>query len=249
IYYQCNRVIPYLKQGKEEKDKYGNKTTTGDYLVDEKSRTAVLTEEGVSRAEKLLKVDNLYDLNNIDLLHGSEQALRAHTLYKKDVVVIPTNVPMIRGDHQDVVYASESEKYEAVAEEIAALREKGQPVLVGTVSIEKSEHLSGMLKARKIPHVVLNAKFHEKEAEIVAQAGKSGSVTIATNMAGRGTDIVLGGNPEAFAEQRRKEVESEEQFGRLLAELKAAAAKDREKVLVAGGLFIVGTERHESRRV
>ena len=334
IYYQCNRVIPYLKQGKEEKDKYGNKTTTGDYLVDEKSRTAVLTEEGVARAEKLLKVDNLYDLTNIDLLHGTEQALRAHTLYKKDVdymirdgqvlivdeftgrvlpgrrwsdglhqavearegvrierenqtlatitlqnyfrmyeklagmtgtadteaaefhqiykldvVVIPTNMPMIRADHQDVVYASEREKYEAVAEEIAGLREKGEPILVGTVSIEKSEHLSAMLKSRKIPHVVLNAKFHEKEAEIVAQAGKSGSVTIATNMAGRGTDIVLGGNPEAFAEQRRKEVESEEEFQNLVKELKAASAKDREKVLGASGLFIVGTERHESRRV
>jgi preprotein translocase subunit SecA len=334
IYYQCNRVIPYLKQGKEEKDKYGNKTTTGDFLVDEKSRTAVLTEEGVARAEKLLKVDNLYDLTNIDLLHGTEQALRAHTLYKKDVdymikdgqvlivdeftgrvlpgrrwsdglhqaveakegvrierenqtlatitlqnlfrmyeklagmtgtadteaaefhqiykldvVVIPTNMPMIRADHQDVVYVSEREKYEAVAEEIAGLREKGQPVLVGTVSIEKSEHLSAMLKARKVPHVVLNAKFHEKEAEIVAQAGKSGSVTIATNMAGRGTDIVLGGNPEAFAEQRRKETQSDEEFRKLLAELKAASAKDREKVLEAGGLMILGTERHESRRV
>src|SRR6266511_1806906 len=334
IYYQCNRVIPYLKLGKEEKDKYGNKTTSGDYLVDEKSRTAVLTEEGVARAEKFLKVDNLYYLTNIDLLHGTEQALRAHTLYKKDVdymikdgqvlivdeftgrvlpgrrwsdglhqaveakegvrierenqtlatitlqnyfrmyeklagmtgtadteasefhqiykldvVVIPTNVPMIRVDNQDVVYASEREKYEAVSEEIVHLREKGQPVLVGTVSIEKSELLSAMLKARKVPHVVLNAKFHEKEAEIVAQAGKSGSVTIATNMAGRGTDIVLGGNPEAFAEQRRKEVESEEEFARLLVDLKAAGATDREKVLAAGGLFIVGTERHESRRV
>jgi preprotein translocase subunit SecA len=334
IYYQCNRVIPYLKKGKEEKDKYGNKTTTGDFLVDEKARTAVLTEEGVARAEKLLKVDNLYDLTNIDMLHGTEQALRAHALYKKDVdymvkdgevlivdeftgrvlpgrrwsdglhqaveakegvrierenqtlatitlqnlfrmyeklagmtgtadteaaefhqiykldvVVIPTNMPMIRLDNQDLVYVSEREKYEAVAEEIARLREKGQPVLVGTVSIEKSEHLSAMLKARRIPHVVLNAKFHEKEAEIVAQAGKSGSVTIATNMAGRGTDIVLGGNPEAFAEQRRKETESEEDFRKLLAELKAASAKDRETVLAAGGLMILGTERHESRRV
>jgi preprotein translocase subunit SecA len=334
IYYQVNRIIPSLKQGKEEKDKYGNKTTTGDYLVDEKSRTAVLTEEGVARAEKLLKVENLYDLVNIDLLHGTEQALRAHTLYKKDVdymikdgqvlivdeftgrvlpgrrwsdglhqaveskegvrierenqtlatitlqnyfrmyeklagmtgtadteasefhqiykldvVVVPTNVAMIRQDHQDVVYASEREKYEAVADEIVALREKGQPVLVGTVSIEKSEHLSAMLKDRKVPHVVLNAKFHEKEAEIVAQAGKSGSVTIATNMAGRGTDIVLGGNPEAFAEHRRKEVSSDEEFGKLLAELKAAAGGDRQKVLEAGGLFIMGTERHESRRV
>src|SRR6266542_3414515 len=334
IYYQCNRVIPYLKLGKEEKDKYGNKTTSGDYLVDEKSRTAVLTEEGVARAEKFLKVDNLYDLTNIDLLHGTEQALRAHTLYKKDVdymikdgqvlivdeftgrvlpgrrwsdglhqaveakegvrierenqtlatitlqnyfrmyeklagmtgtadteasefhqiykldvVVIPTNVPMIRVDNQDVVYASEREKYEAVSEEIVHLREKGEPVLVGTVSIEKSELLSAMLKARKVPHVVLNAKFHEKEAEIVAQAGKSGSVTIATNMAGRGTDIVLGGNPEAFAEHRRGETKTPEEFQALLEETRAAAAKDRETVLAAGGLMIVGTERHESRRV
>jgi preprotein translocase subunit SecA len=334
IYYRCNRVIPHLHQGKEEKDKHGNKTTTGDYLVDEKSRTAVLTEEGVAKAEKILRVDNLYELTNIDMLHGVEQALRAHALYKKDVdymirdgqvlivdeftgrvlpgrrwsdglhqaveakenvkierenqtlatitlqnyfrlyeklagmtgtadteaaefhqiykldvVVIPTNMPMIREDHHDVVYASEREKYEAVADEIVALREKGQPVLVGTVSIEKSERLSTLLKSRKVPHVVLNAKFHEKEAEIVAQAGKSGSVTIATNMAGRGTDIVLGGNPEAFAEHRRAETKTPEEFAGLQAELRALSAKDREKVLAEGGLHIVGTERHESRRV
>src|SRR5262245_16332622 len=313
IYYRCNRVIPHLVKGAEEKDKYGNKTTTGDYLVDEKARTAVLTEEGVAKAEKYLGVDNMYDLNNIDLLHGTEQALRAHALYRRDVdymikdgqvlivdeftgrvlpgrrwsdglhqaveakenvkierenqtlatitlqnyfrlyeklagmtgtadteaaefdqiyklavVVIPTNMPMIRQDNQDVVYASEREKYDAVAEEIVNLREKGQPVLVGTVSIEKSEHLSELLKKKKVPHVVLNAKFHEKEAEIVAQAGRSDSVTIATNMAGRGTDIVLGGNPEAFAEQRRKEVQSDEEFAKLQAELKAASARDRE---------------------
>ncbi|HEX7253866.1 MAG TPA: preprotein translocase subunit SecA [Thermoanaerobaculia bacterium] len=334
IYYKCNRVIPHLVVGKEEKDKYGNKTTTGDYLVDEKSRTAVLTEEGVAKAEKLLRVENLYDLTNIDLLHGTEQALRAHALYKKDVdymikdgqvlivdeftgrvlpgrrwsdglhqaveakegvrierenqtlatitlqnyfrlyeklagmtgtadteasefhqiykldvVVIPTNMPMIRLDNHDLVYVSEREKFEAVAEEIQGLREKGQPVLVGTVSIEKSERLSALLKSKKVPHVVLNAKFHEKEAEIVAQAGKSGSVTIATNMAGRGTDIVLGGNPDAFAEQERKNFKSEEEFQKRLAELKAQSAADRKKVLEAGGVMIVGTERHESRRV
>ncbi|HEV2063242.1 MAG TPA: SEC-C metal-binding domain-containing protein, partial [Thermoanaerobaculia bacterium] len=127
--------------------------------------------------------------------------------------------------------------------------EKGQPALVGTVSIEKSERLSALLKSRKVPHVVLNAKFHEKEAEIVAQAGKSGSVTIATNMAGRGTDIVLGGNPEAFAEHRRSETKTPEEFEALFREVRAAAAKDRETVLAAGGLMIVGTERHESRRV
>ena len=156
---------------------------------------------------------------------------------------------MIRADHQDVVYASEREKYEAVADEIVQLRDRGQPVLVGTVSIEKSERLSNLLKTRKVPHVVLNAKFHEKEAEIVAQAGRPGSVTIATNMAGRGTDIVLGGNPEAMAEQQRNQLGNEEEFQRLAGTLREAAAKDREKVLAEGGLFIVGTERHESRRV
>jgi preprotein translocase subunit SecA len=177
------------------------------------------------------------------------EASEFHQIYKLDVVVVPTNMPMIRADHQDVVYASEREKYEAVADEIVGLREKGQPVLVGTVSIEKSERLSALLKGKKVPHVVLNAKFHEKEAEIVAQAGKSGSVTIATNMAGRGTDIVLGGNPDAFADQQRRAGGTEEEFQTLLARLRAEAAEDKKKVLAAGGLFIVGTERHESRRV
>ncbi|MDQ5871631.1 MAG: preprotein translocase subunit SecA, partial [Acidobacteriota bacterium] len=172
-----------------------------------------------------------------------------HQIYKLEVVVVPTNQPMVREDHQDVVYASEREKFDAVAEEILTLREKGQPVLVGTVSIEKSERLSALLKERKVPHVVLNAKFHEKEAEFVAQAGKSGSVTIATNMAGRGTDIVLGGNPDAFADHRRAETKSEEEFAALLANLRAEAVKDRQTVLSAGGLHILGTERHESRRV
>src|SRR5215471_9986324 len=299
IYYRCNRVIPHLVLGKEEKDKHGNKFTTGDYLVDEKSRTAVLTEEGVAKAEKFLKVENLYDLTNIDLLHGVEQALRAHALYKRDVdymikdgqvlivdeftgrvlpgrrwsdglhqaveakenvkierenqtlatitlqnyfrlyeklagmtgtadteaaefhqiykldvVVVPTNKPMIRADHQDVVYASEREKYQAVADEILALREKGQPVLVGTVSIE--------------------------EAEIVAQAGRSGAVTIATNMAGRGTDIVLGGNPEALAAHELREVEDAEEREKKLAKLRDVCIADKEKVLGAGGLHIIG---------
>ena len=155
---------------------------------------------------------------------------------------------MIRIDNQDVVYASEREKFEAVADEIVACRERRQPVLVGTVSIEKSEQLSALLKGRKVPHVVLNAKFHEKEAEFVAQAGKSGSVTIATNMAGRGTDIVLGGNPEAFAEHRRTETENPEQFATLLGELGRTRSRTARRSL-AGGLHILGTERHESRRV
>ncbi len=334
VYYKCNRVIPHLVKGTEEKDKYGNKTTTGDYLVDEKARTAVLTEEGVAKAEKHLGIGNMYELTNIDLLHGVEQALRAHALYKRDVdymikdgqvlivdeftgrvlpgrrwsdglhqaveakenvkierenqtlatitlqnyfrlyqklagmtgtadteaaefhqiykldvVVVPTNQPMIRIDHQDVVYASEREKYDSVAEEIVQLREKGQPVLVGTVSIEKSERLSDLLKQRRVPHVVLNAKFHEKEAEIVAQAGRSGAVTIATNMAGRGTDIVLGGNPEAVATHELMDVEDREEYQRRLLKLRETCAEDKKKVLAAGGLHIIGTERHESRRV
>jgi preprotein translocase subunit SecA len=334
IYYKCNRVIPGLVKGTEEKDKHGNKFTTGDYLVDEKSRTAHLTEEGVAKAEKYLNVENLYDLNNIDMLHGVEQALRAHALYKRDVdymikdgqvlivdeftgrvlpgrrwsdglhqaveakenvkierenqtlatitlqnyfrmyeklagmtgtadteaaefhqiyklevVVIPTNMPMIRADHQDVVYASEREKYDAVADEIVSLRERGQPVLVGTVSIEKSEHLSELLKKRKVPHVVLNAKFHEKEAEIVVQAGRSGSVTIATNMAGRGTDIVLGGNAEAVATHELRDVDDQTEHAKRLEKLRETCAADRQRVLEAGGLHIIGTERHESRRV
>ena len=334
IYYRCNRVIPHLVKGTEEKDKYGNKVTTGDYLVDEKSRTAVLTEEGVAKAEKFLGIGNMYDLKNIDLLHGVEQALRAHALYRKDVdymikdgqvlivdeftgrvlpgrrwsdglhqaveakenvkierenqtlatitlqnyfrlyeklagmtgtadteaaefhqiykldvVVVPTNMPMIRDDHQDVVYASEREKYDAVADEIAQLREKGQPVLVGTVSIEKSERLSDLLKKRKVPHVVLNAKFHEKEAEIVAQAGRSSAVTIATNMAGRGTDIVLGGNAEALAVHELRDAKDSAEYDSRLSELREVCLQDRQRVLSAGGLHIIGTERHESRRV
>ncbi len=334
VYYRCNRVIPHLVKGKEDKDKHGNKTTTGDYLVDEKARTAVLTEEGVAKAEKFLGIDNMYELANIELLHGVEQALRAHALYRRDVeymikdgqvlivdeftgrvlpgrrwsdglhqaveakenvkierenqtlatitlqnyfrlyeklagmtgtadteaaefhqiykldvVVIPTNKPMIRQDHQDVVYASEREKYDAVADEIVTLRERGQPVLVGTVSIEKSETLSELLKKRKVPHVVLNAKFHEREAEIVVQAGRSGSVTIATNMAGRGTDIVLGGNPEAVASHELAAVDDPEERARRLATLQQSCAEDKTRVLGAGGLHIIGTERHESRRV
>jgi preprotein translocase subunit SecA len=334
VYYRCNRVIPHLVKGTEDKDKHGNKFTTGDYLVDEKARTAVLTEEGVAKAEKYLGIENMYELTNIDLLHGVEQALRAHALYRRDVeymikdgqvlivdeftgrvlpgrrwsdglhqaveakenvkierenqtlatitlqnyfrlyeklagmtgtadteasefhqiykldvVVIPTNMPMIRADHQDVVYASEREKYEAVADEIVQLRDKGQPVLVGTVSIEKSERLSELLKKRKVPHVVLNAKFHEKEAEIVVQAGRSGSVTIATNMAGRGTDIVLGGNAEAVASHELRDVEDPAERERRLEKLRESCAADKKQVLAAGGLHILGTERHESRRV
>ncbi|PIR20306.1 MAG: preprotein translocase subunit SecA [Deltaproteobacteria bacterium CG11_big_fil_rev_8_21_14_0_20_47_16] len=170
-------------------------------------------------------------------------------IYNLEVVVIPTNRPMARKDLHDVIYKTEAAKFNAVVEEVKELYAKGQPVLVGTISIEKSEHLSRMLKAANIPHAVLNAKHHEKEAEIVAQAGRYRAVTISTNMAGRGTDIVLGGNPEMMALTRAGgEVESDE-YKQFLEEARVKCAEDREKVLAAGGFHILGTERHESRRI
>ena len=192
-------------------------------------------------------------------------------IYGLDVVAIPTNKPMIRVDHNDVVYKTERGKLRAVVEEIKESHAKGQPVLVGTITVEKSEHLSELLKREGIPHEVLNAKYHAKEAEIVAQAGKYGAVTIATNMAGRGTDIMLGGNTEALAKQElRKQGISEElimdavslndttddqvlmireHYKELYKKLDEKVKEDREKVIAAGGLKIIGTERHESRRI
>ena len=333
IYYKVDRIIPKLVKGEEIKDKYGNKTTTGDYLLDERAHTSSLTEEGVTKCERLLGVENLYDPTNIDILHACQQALRAHTLYKRDVsyvvrdgqviivdeftgrlmpgrrwsdglhqaveakegvkiekenqtlatitlqnyfrmydklagmtgtadteaaefdkiykldvVVIPTNRDMIRIDEHDLVYRTEREKFEAVVEEIAEKSEKGQPVLVGTISIEKSELLSTMLKKKKVPHVVLNAKYHEQEATIVAQAGQVSAVTIATNMAGRGTDILLGGNPEYLAKQKAKD-KTPEEIERIAAEFQKDTAEAHEQVVELGGLHIIGTERHESRRI
>ncbi|NIA11276.1 MAG: preprotein translocase subunit SecA, partial [Nitrospiraceae bacterium] len=170
-------------------------------------------------------------------------------IYGLDVVVVPTNMPMIRLDQPDVVYRSEREKFNAVIDEIVASHEKGQPALVGTVSIEKSERLSKMLKRHKVPHVVLNAKYHEREAEIVAQAGRFKAVTIATNMAGRGTDIVLGGNPEGLAKMDADPAKDLEAFEKSLKKYEKVCVEERDKVLEAGGLKIIGTERHESRRI
>ena len=192
-------------------------------------------------------------------------------IYKLDIIEIPTNKPVIRIDHPDVVYKSENGKNRAIIEQIVQCHEKGQPVLVGTVSIEKSEYLSRLLTARKIPHTVLNAKYHEKEAEIVAQAGKLGAVTIATNMAGRGTDIMLGGNADFLARQDLRKAGFEEEiiaeatgyadtedetirearalYAERLAAHKELIGAEAEKVRAAGGLFILGTERHESRRI
>ena len=334
LYYKVDAIIPKLVKGEEIEDKHGEKTTTGDYIVDEKAQSASLTEQGVAKAEKLLGVDNLFDPNNIDILHAVNQALKAHALFQRDhhyivkdgeilivdeftgrlmpgrrwsdglhqaveakervkiqsenqtlatitlqnyfrmydklagmtgtaeteaeefekiynlpVVVIPTNRPMVRIDNPDVVYKTEREKFNAVVEEIERAHKNGQPMLVGTVSIEKSEKLDKLLKRRKIPHVVLNAKFHEREAEIVAQAGRFGAVTIATNMAGRGTDIVLGGNPEGLALAEANPAEDPEAYQKALEKYKKLCAEERQKVLDAGGLYIVGTERHESRRI
>jgi preprotein translocase subunit SecA len=330
LYYRIDRIIPRLK--KED-----------DYTIDEKTRAVVLSEEGVQHVEDLLHVENLYDPSNIEILHHVTQALRAHTLFKKDVdyvvkngevtivdeftgrlmpgrrwsdglhqaveakekvkianenqtlatitfqnyfrmykklagmtgtadteahefhtiygldvVVIPTNRGLIRHNHPDVVYRTEEEKFKAVVDEIEELHSIGRPALVGTISIEKSERLSRLLRHRGIPHNVLNAKHHEREAEIVAQAGRYQAVTIATNMAGRGTDILLGGNPEFLTreELRQRSLDpakvSPEEWHAVYAEIKAQTDKERDLVLNAGdlgGLHIIGTERHESRRI
>jgi preprotein translocase subunit SecA len=334
-YYKADAIIPQLKRG-EEKDK----VKTGDYVVDEKQHTAVLTEDGVDRAERLLGVGNLYDPMNMEMLHCVEQALKAHTLYrldhqyvvqdgeviivddftgrlmkgrrwsdglhqaveakegvkiekenqtlatitlqnyfrlyeklsgmtgtaeteagefhstyKLDVIVIPTNQPMVRKDYSDIIYRTLPEKWDAVVEQIKECHEKGQPALVGTVSVENSELIARRLQKVGVPHNVLNAKYHEREAEIVAQAGRKGAVTIATNMAGRGTDILLGGNPEFLAREllKKQEVDpdeaTDEQFEEALAETKRVVEAEHKEVVGAGGLHIIGTERHESRRI
>jgi len=320
-YFTINRISPLLLK----KDEL--------YTVDEKAKAVMLTEEGIAVAEKALGVDNLYDPQNMEILHHVQQALRAHTMYSKDVdymikdnkvvivdeftgrlmpgrrwsdglhqaieakegvpienenqtlatitfqnyfrlydklagmtgtadtesaefastydmevLVMPPNKKMIRQDHPDVVYRTMREKDDAIIDEIIERHEKGQPALVGTISIEKSETLSKLLKRKGIKHNVLNAKHHEKEAEIVAQAGRKGAVTIATNMAGRGTDIILGGNPEMLAQSRGLE-EDDEDYENSLAELREICEEEKKMVLEAGGLHIVGTERHESRRI
>jgi preprotein translocase subunit SecA len=186
------------------------------------------------------------------------EANEFHQIYKLGVVPIPTNMPMIRADESDVVYQTAQAKFEACVDDIAERHKKGQPVLVGTTSVEKSEILSRMLKLRGVPHNVLNAKYHEREAQIVAEAGRSGAVTVATNMAGRGTDIMLGGNPDFIADlelhkQGLSPTETPEEYERAwpeaLARTKQAVAADHEAVLLAGGLYVLGTERHESRRI
>ncbi len=340
LYYNVNRIIPRLQKGEvtEERDgKIGQtvKSHTGDYTVDEKAKSAALTEQGVAKVEQLLNVTNLYEPGNIELVHHVNQALKAHALFERDVdyvvnegevqivdeftgrlmpgrrwsdglhqaveakegvkianenqtlatitfqnyfrmykklagmtgtadteaaefqeiyklevVVIPTNRPMQRIDKSDVIYKTVKEKFLATVEDIADCHQRGQPVLVGTISIEKSELLSELLKKRGVPHHVLNAKKHEREAFIVAQAGRKGAVTIATNMAGRGTDIVLGGNPEMLARSEAATAEDpQSRYEELLPGFVERCSAEREEVLAAGGLYILGTERHESRRI
>ncbi len=196
---------------------------------------------------------------------AATEAAEFHEIYGLEVVEIPTNLPMIRIDANDLIYKTEEAKFRAVVEDIAACHERGQPVLVGTISIEKSERLSTMLRKRGIPHQVLNAKHHEKEAEIVAQAGRLGAVTIATNMAGRGTDIMLGGNPRMLAQRElvgRVEMDEEawrgileeegipwEEWERKLEEVTRQCREEKERVIELGGLYVLGTERHEARRI
>jgi preprotein translocase subunit SecA len=177
------------------------------------------------------------------------EAAEFHTIYKLDVVVIPTNCSLIRTEYPDVVYRTEREKFHAVVDEIKELHKKSQPVLVGTISIEKSELLSTYLKRHGIPHNILNAKQHEREAEIVAQAGRKGAVTISTNMAGRGTDILLGGHPEFLARQACKLGMADPDYLNQLEKMRAQCAVEHDEVVDRGGLHIVGTERHEARRI
>ena len=319
-YYLVNKVIPQLI-----KDKH--------FTMEEKTKTASLTEEGNTKVEELLEIENLFDPRHIELLHHIYQALKAHHLYRLDVeymikddeivivdeftgrlmpgrrwsdglhqaieakegvkvknenqtlatitfqnffkiykkiagmtgtadteavefqkiynlevTVIPTNKNICRKDLDDVVYKTQKAKFKAITEDVKERRKKGQPVLVGTVSIERSEALSQALRKEGIPHEVLNAKHHSREADIIAQAGRKGGVTIATNMAGRGTDILLGGNPEVMTRQIIKD-ESSDEFQKGILKYKEICESEKRDVLTAGGLYIIGTERHESRRI
>jgi preprotein translocase subunit SecA len=186
------------------------------------------------------------------------EAAELHEIYKLGVVAIPTNMPMVRADQSDLIYKTEEAKYIAVVDDVAERYEKGQPVLIGTTSVERSEYLSRQFTKRKVPHNVLNAKYHEQEAGIIAEAGRLGAITVATNMAGRGTDIVLGGNVDFLADQRLREqgldpVETPEEYEAAwdgtLKKIKGEATEEAEKVVDAGGLYVLGTERHESRRI
>ena len=223
---------------------------------------AIEAKEGVKIAEEYQTLATITFQNYFRMYRklagmtgtADTEAPEFQKIYKLDVAVIPTNKPMIRQDFSDVIYRTQREKYNAVVEEIRDCHDRGQPVLVGTISIENSEKLSQMLKKERIPHQVLNAKYHEMEAQIISQAGRFRTVTISTNMAGRGTDIMLGGNPEMLARQEALKLqinreESPEAFQKILEEMKKLTAGEYQQVLAAGGLHVLGTERHESRRI
>jgi preprotein translocase subunit SecA len=226
--------------------------------IEAKERVEIKAENQTLATITLQNYFRLYD--KLAGMTGTAQteAAELYQIYKLGVVPIPTNRPMIRADQPDLVYKTEEAKFEAVAEDIAERHTKGQPVLVGTTSVERSEYLSKLLVRKGIPHEVLNAKHHEREAHIVAQAGRKGAVTVATNMAGRGTDIMLGGNPEhmADAELRARGLDPEDApdqwnaaYRPALEETKTAVKAEAEEVVAAGGLYVLGTERHESRRI
>jgi preprotein translocase subunit SecA len=367
-YDRADRVIPHLEKGEEIEKAPGEPPEyTGDYVVDEKHKNATITDQGWEKVERLLGIENIADPENWPMKHHVETAMKAHSIYHRDVeyvvkdgeviivdeftgrlmpgrrwsdglhqaieakekvkieresqtlatitfqnyfrmykklagmtgtaeteaaefdniyklqvTVIPTNRPLLRKENADIVYRTEREKYFAVADEIQKISAEGRPILVGTTSIEKSERLSDLLKRKQVKHVVLNAKFHEKEAEIVAQAGRLNMVTIATNMAGRGTDILLGGNPDIMARQELVKKGIAQQLRAAAGEValeqdtseatifyyngqeykcpldkwndafnkyKKETDAEHDKVVATGGLHIIGTERHESRRI
>src|SRR6185295_18097796 len=238
---------------------YGRRYNEGMHQAIEAKEGVEIKQENQTLATITLQnYFRLYD--KLSGMTGTAQteAAEFNKVYKVGVVSIPTHRPMIRADKADVIYKSEKAKFTAVVEDIAERHQQGQPVLVGTVSVENSEILSQMLRRRGIPHSVLNAKFHAQEAEIIAQAGRKGAVTVATNMAGRGTDILLGGNPEFLASAELHQrgldpVESPEEYAKALEEVlpawKEACDAEAVEVVAAGGLYVLGTERHDSRRI
>src|SRR3989441_1122576 len=253
LYYKIDRIIPKLRRAAtivEGKLSEVEEQKEGDFIVDEKSKAVALTEQGIASCERLLGVDNLYDPKHIDALHHIQQALRAHALYRRDVDYVVKDGQVIIVDEFTGRLMPGRRGADGLAPAVG-----GQPVLVGTISIEKSEHLSKLLKKRGIKHEVLNAKYHEREAEIVAQAGREAAVTIATNMAGRGTDILLGGNPDFLSKEvlRKKGLDPAtapaEARAAALAEARRITEPEHERVVTLGGLHIIGTERHESRRI
>src|SRR6187431_476888 len=226
--------------------------------IEAKEKVEIKAENQTLATITLQNYFRLYD--KLAGMTGTAQteASELHEIYKLGVVPIPTNRPMIRADQSDLIYKTEEAKYIAVVDDVTERYEKGQPVLIGTTSVERSEYLSRQFTKRRIPHNVLNAKYHEQEAGIIAEAGRRGAITVATNMAGRGTDIVLGGNVDFLADKRLRErgldpVETADEYEaawhEVLPQVKASASAEAEDVIEAGGLYVLGTERHESRRI